>query len=59
MKYKKEIVYYAIIAWCLYHLLERQKGRSLTFDVIQYQIQFYRSSDKFKSKFLVSYLKNI
>ena len=37
MKYKKEIVYYAIIAWCLYYLLERQKGRS-TFDVIQYQI---------------------
>ena len=33
MKYKKKIVYYAIIAWCLYYLLERQKGRS-TFDVI-------------------------
>lgn len=58
MKYKKEIVYYAIFAWCLYHLLERQKGRS-TFDVIQYQIQFYRSSDKFKIKFLIRYLKNI
>lgn len=58
MKYKKEIVYYAIIAWCLYHLLERQKGRS-TSDVIQYQIQLYTSSDKFKIKFLIRYLKNI
>ena len=54
MKYKKEIVYYAIIAWCLY----RQKGKS-TFDVIQYQIQLYRSNDKFKIKFLVRYLKNV
>ena len=50
MKYKKKIVYYAIIAWCLYYLLERQKGRS-TFDVIQYQIQFYRSNDNSKPNF--------
>ena len=44
MKYKKEIVYYAFIGVYLY-LLERQKSRSIL-NVIQYQIQFYRSNDK-------------
>ena len=54
MKYKKESVLCGY--WCLYYLLERQKGKSLL-DVIN-NTKFSFTDQMINYKFLINYFKN-
>ena len=54
MKYKKESVLCGY--WCLYYLLERQKGKSLL-DVI-HNTKFSFTDQMINHKFLINYFKN-
>ena len=43
--------------WCLYYLLERQKGRSILKTI--HNSEFYMSDTSINHRFIINYFKNI